>query len=370
MKKLLYTLLVSSLIVVACAEDNDNNTNTNPVIQDADNDTVADAMDNCPNHANTNQSDVDGDGMGDVCDADIDADNIANNADNCPSNHNPKQLNFDNDDLGDACDNHAFSRLHHPESVVRHNDYYLVSNLGVSLLPDKADGDGFISVMNIDGTGLIQHHITGLDSPKGLEIINGMLYVCDLSELKVFNIITGQLIKTYSFQAEGVTLLNDITGLYSDNETIFLTATRARKIFKLNINTGTKEVLTVNGQTLLQTNGLALDNANNVLYMAEFGEGNGQNARIIKIDLTNNNGTVLGGSTTGLLYDGIVLTANKLYLSDWSHKLFSLDLNNPNTPPVQLLAGLSGPADIFHDTNTNKIIIPSMTAHELRFYDL
>ena len=45
---------------------------------DSDSDTVIDALDNCPNDANTDQSDVDGDMLGDVCDADADDDGLLN----------------------------------------------------------------------------------------------------------------------------------------------------------------------------------------------------------------------------------------------------------------------------------------------------
>ena len=301
---------------------------------------------------------------------DADNDGILNTSDNCPNNPNPNQLDFDNNNVGDSCDAHSFSRLFHLESIVRFNDYYFVSNLGVELLPDTADGDGFVSVVNLDGSGLIQEYITGLDSPKGIEIINDLLYVCDLSELKVFNIETKEMIRSFSFAGEGVTLLNDVTKLYSDNETVFITATRSNRIFKLNINSGVKEELIVDGLALKQTNGLALDNANNLLYMVEFGNSSGSGARIIRIDLNDNSGTLLGGGTTGLLYDGVVLVGDTLYISDWSHRLFSLDLLDPNSTPSELLNGLSGPADIFYDSELNKIIIPRMTAHRLGFYDL
>ena len=45
---------------------------------DLDGDGVIDAGDNCPNHANADQSDIDGDGRGDVCDSDMDGDGHSN----------------------------------------------------------------------------------------------------------------------------------------------------------------------------------------------------------------------------------------------------------------------------------------------------
>ncbi len=45
---------------------------------DTDGDTVMDTIDNCPNDPNTDQSDVDGDLLGDVCDPDADNDGLLN----------------------------------------------------------------------------------------------------------------------------------------------------------------------------------------------------------------------------------------------------------------------------------------------------
>ncbi len=113
-------------------------------VYDPDGDSVGQVADNCPAIANTDQSDIDYDGLGDACDDDIDGDRLSNDEeaaigtdptnpdtdgdglrddrdpvplhkdidddgledpdDNCPQAANPAQENFDGDLLGDACD--------------------------------------------------------------------------------------------------------------------------------------------------------------------------------------------------------------------------------------------------------------------------
>jgi len=73
---------------------------------DTDGDGIEDAQDNCPFTPNPDQADTDGDGIGDVCeeDADGDGDGISNSVDNCPFTPNPDQADSDNDGIGDVCD--------------------------------------------------------------------------------------------------------------------------------------------------------------------------------------------------------------------------------------------------------------------------
>ncbi len=80
-------------------------------VADADADGVPDSTDNCSVVANSRQEDLDGDGQGDLCDADLDGDGVPNQApgafsflDNCPMRYNSDQADTNGNGIGDECE--------------------------------------------------------------------------------------------------------------------------------------------------------------------------------------------------------------------------------------------------------------------------
>lgn len=101
-----------------------------------------------------------------------------------------------------------------PESVLydAKNDLYLVSNINGS--PTATDNNGYISRVAPDGSKVEAKWIEAgkngvkLDAPKGSVIVNGTLYVADITRLRTFDADSGK--PKGDIALPGCTFANDV----------------------------------------------------------------------------------------------------------------------------------------------------------------
>jgi len=74
--------------------------------------------------------------------------------------------------------------------------------------PWDKDGQGFIALLNLDGSLKSEKWITGLDAPKGMGILEGKLYVADLNQIVVIDIEKAEILK--KIPVPDAAQLNDI----------------------------------------------------------------------------------------------------------------------------------------------------------------
>jgi len=135
---------------------------------DTDGDGVADAVDNCPQVANPDQTDTDGDGQGDSCDSDIDGDGLDNNLE-LSLGTDPMNPDTDGDGLSDGIEVNTYG------SDPNHDDTGDVA--------PRANPDG---ALNAGDLVVLVRLVLGLDTPDAREAIladmnhDGLLNVTDI----------------------------------------------------------------------------------------------------------------------------------------------------------------------------------------------
>lgn len=116
-----------------------------------------------------------------------------------------------------------------PESVLydQNDEIIFVSNINGE--PAEKNALGFISLLETNGNIRELEWITGLNAPKGMGIYQGKLYVSDITDIKVIDIESKEVIEV--IEISGSSFLNDIT--VGDDGDIFITDSDTNKIYLL-----------------------------------------------------------------------------------------------------------------------------------------
>ena len=189
-----------------------------------------------------------------------------------------------------------------PESVIHDETRNVLYVSNVNENPWEKDNNGFISKVSTSGKILDLEWITGFSGPKGMTIIDNILFVADLNELVLVDIEKGEVKE--KIVVEGAEGLNDITP--DGQGGVYMSDSPAGKIFQYS-NAATAEFIT---DAPGRPNGLLVDQ--DKLFVAFS-----QSAEFVSYDL-NTKEKALIASDIGH-GDGVILTneANTFLVSDW-----------------------------------------------------
>ena len=244
-----------------------------------------------------------------------------------------------------------------PESVLWDpgTGLFYVSNMGVD--PMAKDGDGTIATVDPSGALVDMAFATGLDSPKGMGIREGMLYVSDMDVVKAIDLATGEVAATYA--GEGIVFLNDIA--VGSDGTVYVSDTFGNAVFRVE---GDALALVARGEGLMGANGL-LPGPEGTLLVANLGDASGGFENIVpgwvvSLDLATGEVEPYGATEPPGLLDGIVDDGHGgvLVTNNGAGTVFR---QMPGGAPETVATVASGAADLDYDRETGTIVVPITT---------
>jgi hypothetical protein len=245
-----------------------------------------------------------------------------------------------------------------PESVLHdaEADVYLVSNINGE--PLGADDNGFISRVSPEGKVVELKWIDGakdnvkLDAPKGMAIVDGVLYVSDITVVRQFDAKTGE--PRGDIAIKGASFLNDIAAAPGGG--VYVTDTGVDAKFE---PTGTDAIYHIgkDGKVKTLAKGKQLGNPNGIVagdkgavWVVTFGSG-----EIYTVDAKGKQ-SAKQKLPSGQL-DGIVQIGDgELVVSSWEGS--AVYRGKPGGEWTAVVQNVKSPADIGWDGKRRRILIP------------
>lgn len=256
----------------------------------------------------------------------------------------------------------VFGSFHFSESCTFDPERNLVLAMNNGERGDGTENDGYVSLINPDGSvhtpkwiGVTRDGLE-LHQPLGSAIKNGVLYTVDTGHVRSFDLKSGQPIK--SVPVPGSTILNGIA--VTDDGTVYTSnSNNPQVIYKVTAD----DVVSVfaEGAPLAIPNGVAIDTQGNVVVV------NIDDNAVITYDL---NGAVIktehaieGGN------DGVVvLDDGTKYVS--SVRYGSVSKIEPGQDAELIATGIPSAASMCYDSVQNQLVIPLNGNYALAFIPL
>jgi WD40 repeat protein len=253
----------------------------------------------------------------------------------------------------------VYGSFHFSESCTFDSNKNLILAMNTGNRGDPSENDGFVSLINPDGSVHTPKWIgatrDGLElyDPLGSAISNGVLYTVDSGHVRLFDLETGQPLR--SIPVPGSTLLNGIA--VADDGTVYASNTRnLEQIWKVTAD-GEVSVFAEDAP-LAAPNGVAIDQDGNIVVVNV-----GDNAIITYNQdgaVIRNEHSVEGGN------DGIVIAADGTkYVS--SVRYGSVSRIRPGQEAEVIASGIPSAASMCYDSTQNQLVIPLNSNYALAF---
>jgi DNA-binding beta-propeller fold protein YncE len=256
-----------------------------------------------------------------------------------------------------AQDQYSYRGFDAPVSVSLYGGYFYLSNAGNASDMTAKDGTGYISRVKSDGTQeeVTMKYITGLDGPKGILTIQGVLYVCDVDRLIGIELKNRKKVFEMSFAEENTLQLTDIVSL--NEKVVYVSATDINTIFEVDLSSkkyGKWADVTAPSGLLINKD---------QMYVCSWGTDSLPNGKVGVINMKNKKYTQLT-DVEGYLW-GLALNGSKLYYSDWvgfgkRGVIRWIDLDTKEDGQVKMTSRMGGPADFHYDARNNVFIVPAI----------
>ncbi|MER9182193.1 ATP/GTP-binding protein [Mesorhizobium sp. M0767] len=223
----------------------------------------------------------------------------------------------------------------------------------------EADGNGYLSILSMDGKLVTQHWTDGMDAPKGMAIAGGKLYVADITHVRVVDLASGKL--TSTIDVPNAVFLNDVTADASGK--IYVTDMLADTIYRID---GDRPELFVRDAALASPNGIFADGGR--LIVASWGKGikpdfsTAEPGGLLSVDLATKAVSPLPGAEKFANLDGVVAIGGSIYAT--AYMTGTLYRYKAGGTPQAVATFKPGSADIGTDGKST-IFVPLMNDGEI-----
>lgn len=242
-----------------------------------------------------------------------------------------------------------------PESVIydASRQVFYVSNVNQN--PWEKDNNGFISKMAKGGEILELEWATGMSGPKGMAVVDDILFAADLDELVLINTADGSV--KQKILVEGASGLNDITpGISGD---VYISDSNEGKIFRY----ADGQVSVFHGDTPGRPNGLFVDQGK--LFTAFS-----QATELVSYGLASLEKTVI--ATEIGAGDGVTPTneSGTYLVSDWNGEIFVVSADGFKQSLLNTKEEKKNTADIWFIQEESLVLVPTFFDNRVVAYKL